>query len=426
MSTVEIQDLAELKGQNTLPIDGAPQADHGPTTAGANISAHQGLAHLAHTTPDVLARVRQSQIDQCARLAAKRGGAVWTEGWVQPPQVPEPLPTGLFTFALAERTATAFVRPHPEAVAFRDFAEVFGSEPHVRADKKSGGLVTFNHMVGRERLCVLPNGRVWNTGGIGRAVISSAGVTAIGLDFDKCDTSVAALVAKLEALGLEGLVHTTFSHTEAKPKLRAILPLIEPRRIAVYTGRPLHGVFDRRAWKGYYLGVAKMVGAGTADPSCSDPVRLFYLPAHKPGAPYEWRYVEGKPLDLRTVTPWAPPRATRTYAPSDGPIRASLARITVALSVIPASCGYLEWRNAVWAIHSAVHGTPDEEAGRRLAEEWSQSCPALFEQETFDDLWDAADPEGGITINTLLSIARKYGLPEPRKTIGRTTTKFRR
>lgn len=337
--------------------------------------------------------------------AMRQGGPIWVDALRSVGIGPGP--AGSITFAIADRKATAFVTPYAGWHAFRDFAEGFGANPIIAHDKERVPLVSLAWIRGAERRLVWPNGKTWDTGGAQRMVFNCAGVTCIGLDFDDGDTTLEGIVAALRKHGLEGFVHSTRSHTVEKPRHRCIIPLTQPYYVQ-------HDDRDERSlYKARYHGLARMLGAGTADRACSDPLRLFRLPSHKPdeAGSYEHAYVAGDALDFDRVEPfWGAGGKRRTFREDgDAQPRASIKRIEEALTCIPACVEYPTWRDAVWAVHSAVHGTTDETAGRKCVEAWSKTCPAKFDQRAFDELWASADADGGITILSLWHIARDYG-----------------
>lgn len=86
---------------------------------------------------------------------------------------------------------------------------------------------------------------------------------------------------------LSAVLWTTHSHTEAEPRYRVVMPLggafplpddVDPFLPAIVAAQcELTGVADRSKF-----------GASS----------LFYLPRHRPGAPFASRIVEGNPIDL--------------------------------------------------------------------------------------------------------------------------------
>ena len=115
----------------------------------------------------------------------------------------------------------------------------------------------------------------------------------LGLDFDDGDTTVELVTQRLRELDLAALVHTTQSQTTETPRLRAYVPLKVPADV---TGS------GWSLWRRKYTAFANALGAGTADPACTDPTRAFYLPVKSStAAPYEWSYVAGSPLDFDSI-----------------------------------------------------------------------------------------------------------------------------
>lgn len=94
-----------------------------------------------------------------------------------------------------------------------------------------------------------------------RANANTKAVSALALDFDK-NANLPAIVERLRAANLSAAIYTTHSHTEESHKFRAIVPYAVP----------LLPEEHRRAAK-YF------VGAWGTDKSCTDPARLFFLPA---------------------------------------------------------------------------------------------------------------------------------------------------
>ena len=105
-------------------------------------------------------------------------------------------------------------------------------------------------------------------------------VTALVLDFDDGRPIDDAWQ---EWEGHDRVLYTTRSHGAGCPKYRIALPL----------ARPVPG----RWWSGLYRSI--LTGAGkTADRSCVDPARIFYLPIVGEGGPHETRREAGEWLDL--------------------------------------------------------------------------------------------------------------------------------
>jgi len=83
-----------------------------------------------------------------------------------------------------------------------------------------------------------------------------------------------------------------------------------------------------------------------------------------------------------------------------------IALIKDALTHINADCGYIVWRNVVWALLST--GYTD---AYLLASSWSQTAPNCFDQSKFQLLVNSYNPNihGGYTIGTIYHYARTGG-----------------
>jgi len=84
--------------------------------------------------------------------------------------------------------------------------------------------------------------------------------------------------------GYERLAHTTWSHSTAEHRFRVVLPLQRPV--------PAH------LWSAGYRWLVGTVDGGRADSACSDPSRIFFMPATGKGGPHVSRRFGGTWLDL--------------------------------------------------------------------------------------------------------------------------------
>ena len=87
------------------------------------------------------------------------------------------------------------------------------------------------------------------------------------------------------------LLHTSWSHTEEHHKFRLILPLEVPIPVEKWQGAYLDAL---ALWKS-----RKPDGAGDPDPQCSDPCRIYYLPARRKDGPAGFGFEHDDP-DLCT------------------------------------------------------------------------------------------------------------------------------
>lgn len=102
-------------------------------------------------------------------------------------------------------------------------------------------------------------------------------VSAIVLDDDSSGLSTDAL-ARLWS-GFAGAIHTSHSHTLEKPKHRVIL------RVSRDMTRDEHA----RMWR--YVSAMATAKGQTLDEQTRDASRLWYVPAQRPGALYDWREI---------------------------------------------------------------------------------------------------------------------------------------
>ena len=93
------------------------------------------------------------------------------------------------------------------------------------------------------------------------------------------------------------------------PKHRIIFFLSEP---FVFQGKA-NQTEEVKAWKEHYHGFGTSLGF-VYDKSCLDPARLFYLPRHAKGQPFETKFVDGDYVDLRTYERVAMTRDTNTQS----------------------------------------------------------------------------------------------------------------
>lgn len=116
-----------------------------------------------------------------------------------------------------------------------------------------------------------------------RAAANVAEVSALVLDYDG-DRTIDQCV---QAWGNhDAVIHTSWSHEPKAHKLRVILPLAAP--------------ISSDVWSGVYRAAVRRDG-GTADPVCSDPSRLYLLPAMgRHAIPWAQRF-DGERLDLRPM-----------------------------------------------------------------------------------------------------------------------------
>ena len=134
----------------------------------------------------------------------------------------------------------------------------------------------------------------------GQTEANIATVHAIVLDYDGKPQSVSIDRAREVWGGFEHTIYTTFAHTPDKPRFRVVMPLSR----AVTTSE------FRRIWAWIHA-FATENGVGF-DP-LSDPGRIYFVPTHKPGAPYVYEHHADDVLDADIILSVAPPD---TYRPT--------------------------------------------------------------------------------------------------------------
>lgn len=110
-------------------------------------------------------------------------------------------------------------------------------------------------------------------------------------------------------LGYEWVIHTSYSHTDEKPKWRAIFPLAADVEAA--------------DWPDAYARMATALGGSHVDPACKDASRMYYLPAHPKGAPFYTAHRDGMWLTPELFPPLPspaplPPQASNGHAKVEG------------------------------------------------------------------------------------------------------------
>lgn len=107
--------------------------------------------------------------------------------------------------------------------------------------------------------------------------------------------AIADIAARLDSAGLRALIYSTFNHTPEAPRYRIVIALT--RGLRPDEVRPLGLMFAT------HLGLSDCI-----DTQCLDPARLFYMPRcpqERIGL-FEFRQIEGEPLDVDALLPNAP------------------------------------------------------------------------------------------------------------------------
>lgn len=120
-----------------------------------------------------------------------------------------------------------------------------------------------------------------------RALANVECVYALGLDFDRGDTTIDQ-AARLWR-GSMGVAYTTWSHEPTTPRLRGVIVLSRPVSADEYA-RIWTWAADRSAKAGHVV-----------DSAARDASRFWFVPSHRPGAEFMFRELHGSPLDVEAV-----------------------------------------------------------------------------------------------------------------------------
>jgi len=125
--------------------------------------------------------------------------------------------------------------------------------------------------------------------GQGRAADNVLRVTQFWVDVDEGTRSdFDRILATLDSRGLAYAWYSTFSWEGGDDPFKA--------RIVIPLAAPVPG----KQWKSWRTSTLRELGIENADPQTSDPSRLYWLPAHRPGAPYEHGHRGGAVLPVST------------------------------------------------------------------------------------------------------------------------------
>ena len=303
------------------------------------------------------------------------------------------------SFVFSTHTKAAFVTPFDGGgwMPFEMFAENWWTTPPIVPDKAclfTNSLLCFTTFSAPE-----VRGH-YGTSGVARKSHYARQTSGMGFDYDRGDMDIVKAAERLQALNLEALAYTTWSHSAEKPKLRILLPLKRPADVSTEHGRI--------RWRVRYLAVAALIG-GTIDSSCSDVVRYFYGPRKRAhDAPFERRYISGAALDYEEIV--TPPVVERPPPPPRDPsaVPTNMRKVAAALKVIPAD-DYHDWTRVLWAIRREYEGTPQADDARLLAEEWSRTSDK-FTEDGFENYWSAEPRDDGpvATLGTVFYLAAQH------------------
>jgi hypothetical protein len=167
--------------------------------------------------------------------------------------------------------------------------------------------------------------------------VNARELSALVLDYDDGTTPEQALAPWS---GCVAILHSSWSHTDALPKFRLVLPFSRPTPAATWS----------RVW---WWAVQR--AAGSPDPRCRDPQRAYFVPAARPGA---WAYaIPGAPLEVPDPDTLDPP-------PSSRPVALGWVPCVEALRPEVRAAGLEAWRARVTTAQEQIGSLRD---GRRSA-----------------------------------------------------------
>lgn len=124
-----------------------------------------------------------------------------------------------------------------------------------------------------------------------RSIANTIEVCAITLDFDN-GTDWTDFIDEWKSKGYAFWVHNTYSHTEEKPKWRAVFPLLDP--------------CPKEEWSVVWERAASLIGHNACDVSASDASRMYWLPGkplNSPKEAHKFLPFDGDFIDWRDLLP---------------------------------------------------------------------------------------------------------------------------
>jgi hypothetical protein len=211
---------------------------------------------------------------------------------------------------------------------------------------------------------------------------------AVGLDFDTEDerSRLTTLTADKFIAKHSALIHTTRSHTPAKPRARVMFLLDTP-------------IFQA---KNYALAAQALLWLfGAADRQCKDPVRFWY------GAPgCEVEYFENVlPLDtLKHLIAQYQDTGQRERQRHNWTAPTEQAEVADALRKIPAwGIDYDQWVAVLMALHREYG-----DGGLALAESWADGAAGEVERK-WRSFKPAGNYAGAVGLGTVFALAQTFG-----------------
>ena len=248
-----------------------------------------------------------------------------------------------------------------------------------------------------------PDGELWSPGRFleksTRHADNVLDMWLMVLDYDD-GVTFSDLRQKWDKMGLEYVVHSSWHHEREKKRGDKIKPPL-PRWRAVF---PLSKPMLARGWGDFYRDMAEYLSPGHMwDKSCTDPSRMFWLPAAQDDTNTFSEHVKGRTLD-----PEECPRTKRKPKPKTEELPADQDRLIDALKYVE-SDDYDTWIKVGMAIHASVG-----DKGKAIWDQWSQEADN-YEEDAIDAKWDTFDRDRDktVSIRTIYRMAMDGGWDPP-------------
>lgn len=200
------------------------------------------------------------------------------------------------------------------------------------------------------------------------------------------------------------LVYTSFSHTSARPRWRVVFPLAE----AVIAAD----------WPKEHRKLVTALGGGHPDPVCKDASRMYYLPAHPPGA-FPHSFVNaGEWLKVADFPDVAAPEPERPNIAANGPVANQNGRPNVEALISQAvdKC-HAEGRNpAGFGLACQLRDNRFEHVEAEAAMlQYQQRVMTLFPDRTYtwDEAMQSLDQAWSTPAREAWEVARPLNLAQP-------------
>jgi len=261
------------------------------------------------------------------------------------------------------------------------------------------------------RIRANPDGELWCPGRFLEGSVRNADnvldMWCLVLDFDDGLLPEDAR-APWDEMGLEYVIHSTWHHKREKVTPSGKVKPAVPRWRAVF---PLTMPVAGHRWSAIYRRLAEYLASKSWDANCTDPCRMYYLPAAEDDSLFFGEWVRGRKLDAKEA-----PKLPEEEKPKAPRPRIDLPedynRLLDALSHVP-SDDYEVWIKCGMALHLALG-----EGGKDTWDEWSQTSEA-YDAEVMDKKWASfsTDRDRSVGTGTIYRYAMQNGWVPPLQSV---------